>query len=141
MKKIILHDYRRCPFCIRVRILLFLKKIDYEKIHEPLRIWTPWMRKVSKEKKFKPSVPILRFFQGFWFFKKEKIIRESNQINLFLDENFGKKEFTPEKNSDEYKKMIEWWSWCEEFKKNIDLFKYGDDFNFDKEKTSFIKKL
>jgi len=123
--KLILHDYRRCPFCIRVRIVLHLKNISYEHVHEPLREWTPWMLEHVKQ----PRVPVLHVQKKD---ETEIIMPESNDINLWLDKSFGELVLTPEEHSHSYAKMVEWWDWCADvFKHQIDLYKYGEDRNFD----------
>lgn len=130
--KLILHSYRRCPFCIRTRILLCLKKIPYEIVEEPLREWTPWMKEWSEKNHERARVPVLRVVCSD---EEEKIIPESNDINIFLDAISGKPEYTPEKDSASYSKMLEWFDWCAtEFKPMIDLYKYGENRIFNKEK-------
>ena len=57
----ILHNYRRCPFCIRTRILLHLKNIPYEIVEEPLREWTPWMKEWAFANNERARVPVLRY--------------------------------------------------------------------------------
>lgn len=130
--KLLLHNYRRCPFCIRTRIILHQKNIPHELIHEPLREWTDWMKNQAAKGE-KPRVPALRIIddQG-----NEKVMFESNDINLYLDANFGEVQFTPNKNSPEYTQMLEWWDWCSEtLKPQIDLYKYGENRQFDIEKN------
>ena len=123
--KLELHDYRRCPFCIRTRIVLYLKKIPYDIVDEPLRKWTEWMRKLVEQ----PRVPVLRIIQSDG---SESVMPESNDINMWLDDNFGEREFTPEVASEKYKEMSEWFDWCANvFKHQIDLYKYGKDRVFD----------
>ena len=125
--KLILHSYRRCPFCIRTRIVLQRKNIPYEVVEEPLRKWTPWFRAHVEEPR---SVPVLRAIDDNG---NETIMRESNDINLWLDVNCGEIEFTPEKGGKEHEEMEKWWSWCAgDFKKMLDLWKYGEDRNFDR---------
>ena len=125
--KLILHNYRRCPFCIRTRIVLYLKNIEYELVNEQLRDWTEWMSQQTD-----PRVPMLREIRENG---QEIVHRESNNINLWLDSNFGKIEFTPEQDAPEYKSMLDWWEWCAaQLKPTIDLYKYGEDRVFDKEK-------
>lgn len=126
--KLILHNYRRCPFCIRTRIVLILKKIPFEIVEEPLRVWTDWVIENIEDKR----VPILRIIDS----EGEKVMQESNDINLFLDLHFGEKEFTPQENTEEYKEMISWWDWCKgELKPQIDIYKYGRNLEFDSEKN------
>lgn len=130
--KLILHSYRRCPFCIRTRILLSLKKIPYEIVEEPLRVWTPWMKEWSSGTGERPRVPVLRIVDDGG---EERIMPESNDINLFLDTEFGTREYTPEAGSPAYTEMFTWFDWCaKELKPTLDLYKYGENKIFDKEK-------
>lgn len=133
--KFILHNYRRCPFCIRTRILLYLKGLEYEIVEESLREWTPWMKTWSAETGERARVPVLRYSGEYGM---EKIMPESNEMNLFIDAYDEKPEYTPTKESDGYKEMLEWWKWCaEELKPMIDLYKYGEHLKFDKEAHNF----
>ncbi len=130
--KFTLHSYRRCPFCIRTRIFLYLKKIPYEIVEEPLREWTPWMKEWSGPTGERARVPVLRVELDDG---TEKIIPESNEINLFLDTLYGEAEYTPERNSEGYAEMLAWFEWCaKKLKPAIDLYKYGENRIFDKEK-------
>ena len=130
--KLILHSYRRCPFCIRTRILLYLKKIPHEIVEEPIRVWTPWLKAWAEENNERPRVPILRVIDDN---DLETIIPESNTINLFLDTEYGVPEFTPEKKTLAYEDMLAWWKWCsEELKPVLDLYKYGENLEFNTEK-------
>lgn len=71
-----------------------------------------------------PCVPILRI--------DDEIQRESNDINLRLDTQFGEPILTPEEGSVEYQEMRYWWNWCDtDLKPKIDLWKYGKDRIFD----------
>lgn len=125
--KLTLHDYRRCPFCIRTRITLHLKGVSYSRIHEPLREWTPWMIKHVEH----PRVPVLHIQNSDG---TETIMPESNKINLWLDAHVGPKTLTPD-DQEQYREMEEWWEWCaQEFKPMIDLYKYGENRVFDSEK-------
>ena len=130
--KLTLHNYNRCPFCIRTRILMYLKKIPYEIVEEPLRVWTPWMKKWSSSNNERPRVPVLRYTNESGI---EKIMPESNDINLFLDATVGEIEFTPTKDSPAYEEMRGWFTWCaKELKPVLDLYKYGENKIFDNEK-------
>ena len=127
--KLILHNYRRCPFCIRTRILLHLKKIPYEIVEEPLREWTPWMKEWSFANNERSRVPVLRYVLEE---NVEKVMPESNEMNLFIDSVDEKPEFTPTPDSPPYAEMIMWWNWCKnELKPMIDLYKYGANLKFD----------
>lgn len=130
--RFILHSYRRCPFCIRTRILLSLKKIPYEIVEEPLRVWTPWMKKWSEENNERARVPVLRCIDQCG---AEKAIPESNEINLFLDALDDSPTYTPNKESTQYTELLQWFTWCDtKIKPVIDLYKYGENLEFDIEK-------
>ncbi len=132
-KKFILHDYKRCPFCIRTRIMLYLKDIPYEIVEEPLREWTDWMKDWSSANNERPRVPVLREVKSD---DSEIIYTESNQINLMLDARDGNPVFTPAEASPEYQKMLDWFIWCDEtLKPLIDQYKYGKEGQFDAAKT------
>ena len=127
--KLILHNYRRCPYCIRVRIMLHLKGIDYEIVEEPLRVWTDWFLENVEDKR----VPVLRVIDENG---EEMIMQHSNDINLFLDKSFGTIEFTPKEGSESYKEMQEWWQWFDDnVKEVLDTYKYGKDRVFDREQN------
>lgn len=130
----ILHSYRRCPFCIRTRILLHLKNIPYEIVEEPLREWTPWMKDWSFGANERARVPVLRYVLDTGV---EKVIPESNEMNLFLDSFDGDPKYTPQ-DEDLYKEMKEWWAWCDKgLKPMIDLYKYGENLKFNTELYGF----
>lgn len=133
--KLILHNYRRCPFCIRTRILLYLKNLEYELIEEPLREWTPWMKKWSEDTNERARVPVLRVVHEDG---TENVMPESNEMNLFIDTYEGKPVYTPEQGSLGFSEMQKWWKWCDdELKPMIDLYKYGANLKFDKETHIF----
>ena len=133
--KLILHNYRRCPFCIRTRILLYLKNLEFEIVEEPLREWTPWMKKWSEDTNERARVPVLRVVHEDG---TENVMPESNEMNLFIDSVDERPEFTPERSSEAYAEMLEWWKWCDdELKPMIDLYKYGANLKFDKEAHIF----
>ena len=139
----ILHNYRRCPFCIRTRVLLYLKKIPYEIVEEPLREWTPWMKDWADNTGERARVPILRVIGND---DKEEIIPESNEMNLFIDSVDENPQFTPARDSLAYTEMTTWWNWCaKELKPMIDLYKYGVNLQFDSEShvthTTELQKL
>jgi glutathione S-transferase len=126
----ILHATRRCPFCIRVRILLYLKQIEYETVEEPIRIWTPWMKEWGAQTGERIRVPILRKVgvDGI-----ETVYTESNDINEMLDKTVKGAQFTPQ-STDTYQEMKQWFLWCEKIlKPQIDLYKYGENLKFDKD--------
>ncbi len=94
-----------------------------------MRIWTPWMKQWSEETGERARVPVLRFIDDS---RNEKVMPESNEMNLFIDTHLGKKEYTPEEDSSAYGDLLKWWKWCDkELKPMIDLYKYGVNLQFD----------
>lgn len=109
--------------------MLHLKKIDYELVEEPLRVWTSWMKEWSTTYNERARVPVLRDVSDT---EREIIFTESNAINLMLDRTYGDITYTPEMGTLSYKEMEDWLTWCDEiFKPQIDLFKYGKNLQFD----------
>ncbi|MBX2866766.1 glutathione S-transferase family protein [Candidatus Kaiserbacteria bacterium] len=109
-----------------MRIMLYLKGVEYEVVEEPLRVWTDWMREWSKDNNERPRVPVLRI--------DDVVYTESNEINLMLDED---KEYTPE----DITEMRKWFSWCDDvLKPQIDLYKYGANLQFDTEENKGHEK-
>lgn len=128
--RFVLHSYRRCPFCIRSRIILHLKGIEHEIVEEPLREWTVWMREWAKHTGERSRVPVLQYWDEDGV---EHIMPESNEINFFLDAVDGTAQFTPRVESPGYVEMMRWWSWCDvELKPMIDLYKYGKNREWDR---------
>ena len=126
----ILHATRRCPFCIRVRILLYLKQIEYEVVEEPIRIWTPWIKEWGARTGERIRVPVLRAIEEDG---KETVYTESNDINEMLDKTTERVQFTP-LSMNTYQKMKQLFLWCEKIlKPEIDLYKYGENLKFDKD--------
>lgn len=138
--KLILHSYRRCPFCIRSRIILRLKNLQFENVEEPLRKWTKWMQEWSERTGERPRVPVLQYFDEGG---DETVMPESNEINFFLDQVDGKPQFTPEEGSVGWSEMKHWWNWCDqELKPMIDLYKYGKDRMWDRESSdAYMREL
>lgn len=126
---LLLHSTRRCPFSIRVRIMLYLKGLEYEVIEEPLRKWTPWMKGWSERNHERPRVPVLRIIDEKG---AETTHSESNAINLLLDTTYGETKYTPIVGSKAYDEMQNWCTWCDDIlKPQIDLYKYGENLQFD----------
>lgn len=126
----ILHSTRRCPFCIRVRIVLYLKQIEYEAVEEPIRIWSPWLKEWGARTGERTRVPVLR---AIHVDGKETAYMESNDINEMLDKTIERMQFTP-LSIDTYQEMKQWFLWCEKIlKPQIDLYKYGENLKFDKD--------
>ena len=64
-------------------------------------------------------VPVLRYVLGDVV---EKVMPESNEMNLFIDTIDENPEFTPSPDTPAYGEMIRWWDWCkDELKPMIDL--------------------
>jgi len=132
--KFVLHTYRRCPFCIRVRVLMYVKGFEYEVIEEPMRKWTGWMQGWAEENGERARVPVLRYVGKDGV---EHILPESRDINMFLD-SLGDRgsEFTPETGSESFVAMEEWITWHDdEMKPALDTYKYGENLQFDIEKN------
>ncbi len=105
--KIKIHNYRRCPYCIRVRILLELENIPYEVIEERMRNWTDEIKDLPR-----PCVPILNV--------DGELKRESNEINKYLNQTFCENKYS-------HKEDEKWFIWCDEnLKPAIDQYKYGN---------------
>lgn len=135
-----LHSYRRCPFCIRARIIFYLKGYRYEVVEEPLRKWTKWMQEWAMETGERPRVPVLRYWDENGV---EHVQPESNEIDLFLDALHGTPEYTPKAGSVQYAEMMAWWDWCDtEMKPMIDLYKYGKNREWNREDNEvYMKEL
>ena len=115
--------------------MLHLKGLSYEIVEEPLREWTPWMKEWSFAHNERARVPVLRYVldEGV-----EKVMPESNEMNLFLDLVDEQPKFTPVMGSVAYEDMQKWFEWCaKEFKPMIDLYKYGVNLTFDVEAHVF----
>lgn len=103
-------------------------------MEEPLREWTPWMKDWSFGANERARVPVLRYVLDTGV---EKVIPESNEMNLFLDSFDGDPKYTPQ-DEDLYKEMKEWWAWCDKgLKPMIDLYKYGENLKFNTELYGF----
>jgi glutathione S-transferase len=121
---------------------LHLKNIPYEIVEEPLREWTSWMKDWSFANNERARVPVLRYVLDT---DVEKIVPESNEMNLFLDAFDGNPTYTPQ-DEEKHKEMKEWWTWCDrELKPMIDLYKYGVNLQFNVEihvlHTAELQKL
>ncbi len=102
--KLVLHSYRRCPFAIRVRMVLEEKGIPYSVVEESLRSPSPELLRVNPSGK----VPVL-LVDGV-------AMPESAVITAWLEEKFP----APSLGS-----PGEWTSWCDNsLKPDLDLFKY-----------------
>ena len=109
---------------------MHLKNIPYEIVEEPLREWTPWMKEWAFANNERARVPVLRYVLDLGV---ERVMPESNEMNLFLDSFEGNPTYTPQ-DEEKYKEMQKWWTWCDtELKPMIDLYKYGENLKFNPE--------
>lgn len=112
MSNITLHSYRRCPFAIRVRMVLEEKGIPYRVIEEDLSNFSEELLKLHPQGR----VPLL--------IHNELVIWESSIITEYLDDQFREPRLMP--GAAEKKVKIRLWThWCNEiFKPDLDLWKY-----------------
>lgn len=112
MPSLILHSYRRCPFAIRVRMVLEEKSLPYSAIEENLREPSAELLRLHPEGK----VPLL--------IHRGKAIPESAVITEYLDETFPERPLRPAEESGRAQIRL-WTQWCDqEFKPELDRFKY-----------------
>ena len=79
-------------------------------------------------------MPVLRYVLDLGV---ERVMPESNEMNLFLDSFEGNPTYTPQ-DEEKYKEMQKWWTWCDtELKPMIDLYKYGENLKFNPEIHGF----
>lgn len=112
MHNLILHSYRRCPFAIRVRMVLEEKGAAYELVEESLREPSAALLRLHPEGK----VPLLRH--------GESVIFESAVITEYLDEVLPGPSFLPATPLAKAEMRL-WTYWCQNiFKADLDAFKY-----------------
>jgi len=112
--------------------MMHLKGVPYEVVEEPLRAWTKWLQEWAEKNGERPRVPLLRIVAEDG---SETVIPESDDINIFLDTHHGSREYIPDEGTGEYQEMQTWLAWCaDELKPMIDLYKYGEQLQFDPEK-------
>jgi glutathione S-transferase len=113
MTGLVLHSFRRCPFAIRVRMVLEEKGIDYTVIEEDLSHPSSELLRVNPS----GQVPVL-IHQG-------QAIPESAVITEYLEELFPKPALMPETAIGRAQVRL-WTHWCaESLKPDLDTFKYG----------------
>ena len=112
MSNITLHSYRRCPYAIRVRMVLEEKSIPYTVVEENLSELSPELLKNHPEGR----VPLL--------IHHDQVMYESSIITEYLDEEFPEPRLrtgSAAKNA----KMRLMTYWCNEiFKPDLDAYKY-----------------
>jgi glutathione S-transferase len=112
--KLVLHSYRRCPFAMRVRMVLHEKGIAFETLEENLKDMSPALQARHPEAK----VPVLVHGQ-------DRVVYESAVITQYLEEMFPTPALMPQ---DAYgKAQVRLWThWCNHtFKHHVDHYKYG----------------
>ena len=112
MSDLVLHSYRRCPFAIRVRMVLEEKGIPFQTIEESLSDPSEALLKLNPA----GSVPVL-IHHG-------NALLESAIITEYLDEVFPEKRLMPETPLEKARVRL-WTKWCDtQFKPDLDLYKY-----------------
>lgn len=116
MDRIVLHSFRRCPFAIRVRMVLEEKQIPYLLLEENLRHFSAELLALHPEGK----VPLLvHHFEG-----SKQVVFQSTIITEYLDETFPKSPLMPKDPVSRVQVRL-WTHWCDYiFKPDLDLFKY-----------------
>jgi glutathione S-transferase len=112
MQGLVLHSYRRCPFAIRVRMVLEEKGIPYHTIEESLSEPSTALLKLNPA----GSVPVL-IHDG-------NAMTESAVITEYLDETFPEIPLMPQAPLEKARVRL-WTRWCDaQFKPDLDLYKY-----------------
>lgn len=113
MSELRLFSFRRCPFAIRVRMVLEEKAIPYQVIEENLSELSAELLALHPEGR----VPLL--VHG------SQVIYESRIITEYLDEVFPNPILMPV--TPQLRAQVRLWTyWCDAlFKPDLDLFKYG----------------
>ena len=122
MDSLILHSFRRCPFAIRVRMVLEEKQISYELREEKLSQLSSELLSLHPEGR----VPLLIHQQGIPGEpgSQKQVIYQSTIITEYLDEAFPEVPLMPTDPMDRAQVRL-WTYWCDHlFKPDLDLFKY-----------------
>jgi glutathione S-transferase len=129
MHALILHSYRRCPFAIRVRMVLEEKNLKYTTIEEDLSAPSAELLRLHPEGK----VPLL--IHG------ELAIHESSIITEYLEESFGPPDLLP-RTPVERATLRMWTFWCNEiFKPDLDSYKYNWEDLTDLDRTTLNDRI
>lgn len=128
---LILHSFRRCPFAMRVRMVLAEKKIPYTLREEDLSAPSPALLKVQPEGK----VPVL--------IHHEHAISESSIITQYLEERFPAftPRYLPEDPLQRAQVRLLTLACDTVLKPDLDLFKYEFDQKTEGEKADIIARL
>jgi len=109
-----LYSYRRCPFAMRVRMVLFEKNIPFQTIEENLKEKSVALQKLHPQAR----VPVL--VDG------DFVIYESAIITQYLQDAYPKGPDLLPKDPKLRAQVRLWTHWCHhEFKPHVDHYKYG----------------
>ncbi len=109
---ITVYSFRRCPFAIRVRMVLHEKGIPFHTVEESLKQFSAELLQLHPEGR----VPVL--------VHNDVVIYESAIITEYLDDCFPEVPLMP-KSAPDKMSVREWTYWCNHiFKPEIDRFKY-----------------
>lgn len=112
-EKLLVYSYRRCPFAMRVRLLLCEKEIPFDVVEEDLSNFSDKLRSLHPEAK----VPVL--VHG------ERVLYESAIINEYIEDAFPASPRMPTEAGERSEVRL-WTYWCNQFfKPDLDRFKYG----------------
>jgi glutathione S-transferase len=133
MSLLTLYSYRRCPFAIRVRMVLAEKEILYQLIEEKLSELSPELMALHPEGR----VPLLvHEVDGH-----RQIIYQSSIITEYLDEAFPGVALMPLTASGRAQVRL-WTYWCDQlFKPDLDLYKYELKRLSEGERADLVKRL
>lgn len=113
METLKLYSFRRCPFAMRVRLVLNEKEIPFDVVEEDLKNFSPELKALHPEAK----VPLL--VHG------TRVVYESSVITEYLEDLFASVPLMP-RDAGERAEVRLWTYWCNTvFKPNVDRFKYG----------------
>jgi len=129
MSKMILHSYRRCPFAIRVRMVLEEKSISYLVIEESLKNKSKELLSLHPEGK----VPLL--------IHDDFVLYQSSIITEYLEDVFPTPRLRP--TTPVAKAQIRLWTyWCDSiFKPDLDQFKYKWRLYNDIERSNLVERI
>jgi len=133
MSAIVLHSYRRCPFAIRVRMVLEEKGIEYQVIEEDLSNLSKELLAHHPEGR----VPLL-------IHKMEtgnQILYQSTVITEYLEDTFPSPTLMPSEPHLKAKVRL-WTYWCDQiFKPDLDQYKYDFKKLSPKDQSELIRRL
>lgn len=133
MNALILHSFRRCPFAIRVRMVLEEKKIPFQIKEEDLS--QPSTELLARHPEGR--VPLLvHQING-----KTHVIYQSTIITEYLEETFPQYSLMPSLPLLRTEVRL-WTYWCDSiFKPDLDLFKYDFRSLNDSEKEDLKRRI